>query len=64
MIEVECSCEYPHGYDFEPPFETCTCEPDCFHIGLEAILAGENEEEEDFDPMSTDLSHDEGTMLG
>ena len=42
--EVECSCEYPHGHDFEPPFETCTCVPDCFHIvplNLEAIMREE-----------------------
>ena len=28
----ECDCEYPHGHGFEPPFEMCTCEPDCFHV--------------------------------
>ncbi len=27
----ECSCDYPHGHDFEPPFETCTCTPGCSH---------------------------------
>ncbi len=29
----ECGCEYPHGHDFEPPFETCTCAPGCSHDG-------------------------------
>lgn len=27
----ECGCDYPHGHDFEPPFETCTCKPGCSH---------------------------------
>ena len=27
----ECGCDYPHGHDFEPPFETCTCVIGCSH---------------------------------
>lgn len=32
MIDV---CDYPHGHDFEPPFERCTCQvcPDCEGTG-------------------------------
>ena len=52
--EIECSCEYPHGHDFEPPFESCTCEPECFHVvplNLEALLEESRRTEEDFDFM-------------
>ncbi len=44
-IEIECPCEYPHGHDFEPPFESCTCAPDCFHIvplNLEELIRHES----------------------
>ena len=27
-----CECDYPHTSDFEPPFEACTCNPDCYHL--------------------------------
>ncbi len=27
----ECDCDYPHGNDWEPPFETCTCVLGCSH---------------------------------
>ena len=68
---VECGCEYPHGHDFEPPFETCTCKPDCFHVvplNLERILQGYEEDawEADDDPIypPEEDADDEGQMLG
>ena len=30
-IEHDCGCDYPHGHDFEPPFESCSCVPGCSH---------------------------------
>ena len=49
-LEVECGCDYPHGQDFEPPFETCTCKSDCRHTV--PIYPPEPDEE------------DEGQLLG